>query len=115
MCLFYVDNSKVECLCLTHREVSLSNYTKGANFERLVKKQLETDGCFVVKSGGSRGKVDLLAINKLGEKLFIQCKLHGIISNSEKDALLQLALEYSARAFVVEKLQGNETKWLELT
>lgn len=91
----------------------MTNYSKGASFERKIKKQLEEEGCFCVRSAGSHGPVDLVCINETKEVLFIQCKLSGVISKADKDSLATLAKTYGARAFVVEK-RKREVIWLEL-
>lgn len=63
----------------------MSNYRNGANLERAIKQSLETDGYYVIKSGGSKGIVDLAAF-KPGETLFIQCKLDGYLAPDERIA-----------------------------
>jgi Holliday junction resolvase len=51
----------------------LTNYERGAKFERKVKKMLESLGLFVVRSAGSHGPVDLVALST--SKVFLlQCK-----------------------------------------
>ena len=52
----------------------MSNYARGANFERRVKKMLEKDCWFVIRSAGSHSPVDLVAIKRDEIKL-IQCKI----------------------------------------
>lgn len=53
----------------------MTNYSRGATFERKIKKEYEGDGWYVIRSAGSRGPVDLVAIHwQLGVEL-IQCKL----------------------------------------
>lgn len=69
----------------------MSNYRNGGNLERAVKQSLETDGYYVIKSGGSKGIVDLAAF-KPGETLFIQCKLDGYLGPDERYAFYHQAL-----------------------
>lgn len=61
----------------------MSNYANGAKLELAAKHYLEENGYFVVKSGGSKGVADLVAlkpgqdaaISALGlEVLLVQCK-----------------------------------------
>ena len=60
--------------CMTDfKKIGKNNKRRGANTERLAKKQLEAEGYFVSKSGGSLGAADLIAINKEKIKL-IQVK-----------------------------------------
>ena len=47
-------------------------YLKGYNFERTLKKKLESDGWTVIRSGGSK-KPDLVAA-KDGKIIIIECK-----------------------------------------
>ena len=41
-------------------------YQKGARAERALKKKLETEGFFVIRSAGSKGKVDIAAFKRCG-------------------------------------------------
>lgn len=67
-----------------------ARYRAGAVLERAAKKQLESDGYYVVKSGGSKGPADLVAL-KFGEILLVQCKVAGRISKAEREELCDLA------------------------
>jgi len=52
-----------------------TNYHKGRYYEYKVKKQLEQQGYYVVRSAGSHTLFDLIAINpKTSEVLLIQVK-----------------------------------------
>lgn len=53
----------------------MTNYTRGAAYEYAVKRELERQGCFVVRSAGSHGPADLVALTPDGKVLLIQCKL----------------------------------------
>jgi len=76
-----------------------SQYRRGADFERTLKKFLEDLGYYVVRSAGSKGKVDLVAFN-LAQTWFIQCKLTGKITAAETKALKSLAKKHGAIGFV---------------
>jgi Holliday junction resolvase len=89
----------------------MSLYARGANFERKVKKELETDGWFVVRSAGSKGVADLVAVNQKGVPMFVQCKLSGIITKQEVATLEEFAHKYHARAFIAEKGEKGQPKW----
>lgn len=56
-----------------------NNYRRGATFERKIKKQWEDDGYLVIRSAGSKGPVDLVAIKSTAvyevHVVLIQCKL----------------------------------------
>jgi Holliday junction resolvase len=49
------------------------NYEKGRRFEYVEKKRLENLGYIVLRTSGSHGFADLVAV-KPGEVRFIQCK-----------------------------------------
>ena len=62
----------------------MTNYSRGAAFERKVKKVYEEKGYTVVRAAGSKGPIDLVAIYDpkwacqecgMVETTFIQCKL----------------------------------------
>lgn len=76
-----------------------SQYRRGADFERSLKKYLESLGYFVVRSAGSKGPVDLVAFGHDGI-FFIQCKLTGKISAAEQKKLDDLALTHQVFGFV---------------
>jgi holliday junction resolvase Hjr len=70
-----------------------SNYRAGGDLERAAKAHLEDNGYYVVKSAGSKGTADLVAI-KRGEILLIQCKRAGFtMAPAERIKLRQLAAE----------------------
>ena len=73
----------------------MSNYDHGATLERSVKSCLQANGYFAVKSGGSKGPVDVVAI-KRGEILLVQCKTDGYLSPLERVELRKLALDLGA-------------------
>ena len=78
----------------------MSNYDHGATLERAAKTYLQDNGYrLVVKSGGSKGKVDLVAM-KRGETLLVQCKTDGYLSPLERTELWHLADELGHVALV---------------
>jgi len=71
----------------------MTAYARGAAFERRVRRLLEEDGWFVVRSAGSRGAVDLIALRERGNVLRVQlisCKLNGYVPPAEREQLLEL-------------------------
>ena len=86
-----------------------SQYRRGADFERALKKHLESKGYFVVRSAGSKGPVDLVAIGTGAEVIFIQCKI-GKISQKELTALGELADVYGVD-HVVATPQNFQEIW----
>ena len=55
----------------------MTNYSRGASFERRVRDHLRGEGYFVVRSAQSKGDFDLVAL-KLGEVLLVQCKANKV-------------------------------------
>lgn len=86
--------------------MSNSNYQRGANFERRVKKHYENQGYFVLRSAGSHSPVDLLALGTSGA-ILIQVKLDGRMSITEEQQLIRLAQECQCKAHLVSK-EGKE-------
>ena len=73
----------------------MSRYDGGADLERAAKKVLEDSGYYVVRSAGSKGQADLIAL-KLREVVFVQCKKDGRISPVERSAFRGLCLRLGA-------------------
>ena len=91
----------------------MSQYRRGADFERAVRLALQTDGYTVVRSAGSKSKIDLLAI-KPGQCLFIQCKTNGLCPPAERIELRRLAGLIHALPIVAYK-DGSRLAYRELT
>lgn len=82
-------------------------YQRGSAFERRVKKQLEGLGWFAVKSAGSKGKVDVMAVRSGCKPLMIQCKLTGKITKAEAKELDELACSFDCFAFIAQNARGK--------
>lgn len=91
-----------------------ANYQKGARLEYATKKKWEERGYFVVRSAGSHGKADLVAIKLQtsigpGPVVFlIQCKAYDKPNVNEKNELKLLAGELNVEACYVYK-DGRKT------
>ena len=81
------------------------NYRNGAQLERDAKNQLEADGYWCIKSGGSKGVVDVLAM-KPGQLLMVQAKKNGVCPPAERAALLELASTFEAIPLVAFRDRG---------
>jgi len=68
----------------------MSRYERGSYFERQVKRWFEKRGWYVIRSAGSHGVADLVALHT-GSIQLIQCKVNGKMSKREKDALKDAA------------------------
>jgi Holliday junction resolvase len=76
----------------------MNNYAKGYRFERRCAKTLEAMGFFVIRSAGSHGLFDLVAL-KPGIVWLVQCKVNREdLSKAEREALKRLAESLEARA-----------------
>ena len=80
----------------------VKRYVKGANFERQVKKDLESSGYFVIRSAGSKGKIDLVAF-KSNDVRLIQCKTNGVISKSDRQILRDMSKDLKIKTYIYEK------------
>src|SRR5436309_12747800 len=84
--------------------VAWSAARRGADFERRVKRRLERDGWFVVRSAGSRGPLDLVALRRDGhggcEVRLIQCKVRQThFTLNDWSLLEEAALDAGATAW----------------
>jgi len=82
------------------------NYNAGRAFEHAVRADLTANGYDVIRSAGSKTKVDLAAF-KRGHALFVQCKRDGRISPAERVELLRVASHINAVPLVAWKTRGD--------
>lgn len=93
---------------------------QGANFELSVMHDLEEHGYTCLRSSGSRGAVDVVAVGPLrtyecgaapdAEQIFIQCKItNPVISPAERLAVQDLALRAGALPIVAYKAKHETT------
>lgn len=68
----------------------MAQYHRGRAFEHAVRAQLVADGYDVIRSAGSKTKIDLVAF-KTAQVLLVQCKLDGRCSPAERVALLRVS------------------------
>jgi Holliday junction resolvase len=97
----------------------VSGYRDGADLERAVKRHLEDNGyLLVIKSGGSKGRVDVIGL-KRGETVLVQCKRSGTISPADRVELRRLALDLGAvpllARWVKEGSAARQIGFTELT
>ena len=85
-------------------------YKMGRSFERRIRLQLIAAGYFVVRSAGSKTKVDLTAI-KDGEILLIQCKRSGALPPDEWNGLMDVAAQTHGLPILVENPHAGTTNW----
>ena len=90
----------------------MSRYSVGANFERTVKKKLEKENWYVLRSAGSHSIVDLVCFRD-GEVRLVQCKVDGYLSPNERKQLLELAAQNGFCAYLVKR-DGKEIIFEEI-
>jgi len=73
--------------------VANQRYIKGRNFENYVADKLRKAGYYVIRSAGSKGVFDLIAI-KNGVPYGIQCKYDGYINAHELNKLIETGRKY---------------------
>lgn len=83
-----------------------SQYGKGAKFEIVVRDILLEDNWVAVRSAGSHGIIDVLAI-KQDIKWFIQCRTRGNLSGGERNELVVLAKKHNATPILAYKKEGD--------
>jgi len=91
--------------------MAMSPSQLGAAFELRVKARLEKAGFFVIKSGGSRGVADLVALRHGSPPLMVQAKRGGYVGVDEWNRLLKAAEAAGALPLVAEQLQPRGCRW----
>lgn len=70
---------------------------KGANFEAAVVRDQERIGRWAARLRSGGGEiVDVIALERGGPVYFIQCKVGGYMLPSEREALIECAVEVGA-------------------
>jgi Holliday junction resolvase len=77
----------------------MTNYARGANFERQVKADLEGKGYLVIRAAGSHGIMDLVAFQSqwnleegdAGHIWFVQCKTNAKMLPMERKKLFEVS------------------------
>ncbi|GAA1431702.1 hypothetical protein GCM10009601_51210 [Streptomyces thermospinosisporus] len=87
-----------------------SNYLRGRDLEHRVRAHLRDEGYEVLRTAGSKSKVDLVAI-KAGQILFVQCKRSGALPPAEWNALWDLAVMAGAVPVLAEQLPRGRRYW----
>jgi Holliday junction resolvase len=91
----------------------VSGYSDGRKLEYATAAILWADGYWVIRSAGSKGTADLVAL-KQGESLFVQCKLAGTMGPGERRALVGLAAQLGGVAVCARwAKQGQAARFVE--
>jgi Holliday junction resolvase len=91
-----------------------THYARGYAFERRVRQLLESLGCFVIRSAGSKGVADLVAI-RLDATLLVQCKRQGAISSQEWNTLYDTAMRIGAMPILAQMRGARGTAMYLMT
>lgn len=87
----------------------MTSYLRGRRFEWRVRDYLTMLGYFVVRSAGSRGPVDLVALRR-GRVLLVQCRARG---RGVPPELRDLAARLGAEAVLARK-EGRRLELVHL-
>ena len=79
------------------------NRQRGDYFERRTKETLEADGWLVIRSAGSLGPADLVALKKNHPPRIISCKLDGYLRRKEIAVLISAAAKSGAMAILASR------------
>jgi Holliday junction resolvase len=93
----------------------MTRYSRGADFERKVKADLQANGYFVVRAAGSHGPVDLTAQAPGPIVAWVQCKRDGRMSIVDRRALVDLASAFNAVPVLAFKDDDKKLKYSELS
>jgi Holliday junction resolvase len=88
-----------------------SNRRRGDYFERQTRAALEAVGWFVVRTAGSLGVADLVALQADFRPLLVSCKISGRIDPGEREALITAAEMAGARPIVASRPRGG---WVDI-
>lgn len=89
----------------------MTNYRVGARLERLAKVQLERAGYFVMRSAGSHGALDLIAVCEDGI-LLIQVKGRGACRPADLEKLRTVPKPLGARRQLWERRVEGKQDWV---
>lgn len=84
-----------------------TNYKKGRNYEYYVKEKLEKAGFFVVRSAGSHGVFDLIAVDLKGNIYGIQVRKNGYLSKNEIEEIKHIVKTYKITPILAHNKNGN--------
>jgi len=90
----------------------LTNYSKGAAFERRCLRFLREQAWGAIRSAGSHKPCDLVAWRK-GEVLMIECKTNGRLDPAEWNLLFEQAQFTGALPLLAMRV-GREIVWRQL-
>ena len=87
-------------------------YKKGRQFEYYVMDKKRKQGFFVMRSPGSKGFADIIAIKK-GRIEFIQVKTGGSMQKLEREGLIELAESVGAIPLFIQKIGRGKIREID--
>lgn len=87
--------------------MTLTNRQRGDYFERQVRDTLRAHGWVVIRSAGSLGVADLVALRRDKTPLLVSCKISGRIGPAERAAISAAAELAGGRAVVAMRPRGG--------
>ena len=84
----------------------MTNYSRGATFERDVKKDMERHGWLVTRAAGSHGLWDLKAIAPGPIVALVQCKRDGRLAIDDRRSLRDIASAFDCIPILSYKDDG---------
>jgi Holliday junction resolvase len=91
----------------------MTQYSRGADFERKTKKGLELRGWSVTRAAGSHGMWDLVAVSPGPMVAYVQCKRDAKLSKEDRLNLITHCLAFNCVPILAFK-DGKDIKYLEL-
>jgi Holliday junction resolvase len=91
----------------------MTQYSRGADFERKVKLDLATHAWSVTRAAGSHGMWDLVAVSPGPTVVYIQCKRDAKLSKEDRTNLITHCLAFNCVPVLAYK-DGKDIKYLEL-
>jgi Holliday junction resolvase len=92
----------------------MTQYSRGADFERKVKADLQKQGWFAYRIAGSRGPVDVLAHDTCGNIANVQCKLNGVMPIQERRDFENYSRAGEATPILAFKDDDGKIKYSEI-
>lgn len=87
--------------------MATKSYEKGRNYEYYLMNKLEKAGFFVVRSAGSHGVFDLIAVDFNGTVYGIQVKKNGYLQKSDIEMMKQLYRSYKIIPLLAHNKNNN--------
>jgi len=84
----------------------MSNYSRGATFERAVLHDMERHGYHAIRAAGSHTPADVYCIGH-GKVIYIQCKLGGDLRVDGWNTFYDYCAEVGAVPIMAEKVRGG--------